>query len=314
VVRIPFFFLYLYNTITRDVRDRLGFAFLRDWEQVHEWEFFEHIIAEYEVLRTGLLIDSGSEEMALGEIYQGALGQTETLGRTVKLRKLKVVKADHRFPEMGELIVGGEELDWKSDVVIKNAGGAKFGDVCVYREGAGGNSAKILCVLQAKKLKKPVSTDLIEIEHNKNKGAIQNIPEGSKLDEQGIKRADTITVFITTADVTDKAFQQFKEYFPEDCLLIYRGNFTKFFGNEFGIHAALSMTKDINWNFATKETLKKKHGLDEEEVDQVLNNMPYRSYDELIQKVPAMSNRELDQEMGFLPYQGFPTEKRRRVG
>ncbi|KAG0212656.1 hypothetical protein BGX28_005852 [Mortierella sp. GBA30] len=314
LVRIPCFFLHLYNTVTGDIRDRLGSAFLKDWEQDHEWRFFERIIAEYERLRTCLLIGGGCEETTLGEIYQGALGRPETLGHIVKLRRLKVVEADRRFPATGGLSVQGQELDWKSDAVIRNADGTQFGDVFVYREGTGSNGDNFLCALQAKKLGSPVSANLIKLEHKKNMDAIRKIPDGSILDKQGLKRARIITVLITTADVTDQAFQHLGgESFPEDCLLIYRGNFTKFFGDTFGVHAALSMTKDLNWNFATRETLKKKHGLDAEEVDEVLKNLPYRSYDDLIRKVPAMSSKGLDKEMGFLPYQDFLPEKRRRV-
>jgi hypothetical protein len=98
--------------------------------------------------------------------------------------------------------------------------------------------------------------------------------------------------------------------FPENCLLIYRGNFTKFFGDAFRISAALAVSKDLNWNFETRETLKKKHKLGDKEVDQILENMPYRSYDDLIQKVPAMSTKNLDKETGFLPYQDFQPEKK----
>ncbi|KAG0086324.1 hypothetical protein BGZ92_008224, partial [Podila epicladia] len=139
------------------------------------------------------------------------------------------------------------------------------------------------------------------------------IPNGSILEREGIKRVCTITVLITTADITDEAFQQLNRSFPDNCLLIYRGNFIKFFGETFGMAAALSASKDLNWNFATRETLKKKHRLEDKEVDQILENMPYRSYDDLIQKVPAMGSKNLNKKMEFLPYQDFQSEKRRRV-
>ncbi|KAF9958453.1 hypothetical protein BGZ65_001442, partial [Modicella reniformis] len=51
--------------------------------------------------------------------------------------------------------------------------------------------------------------------------------------------------------------------------------------------------------FTRCETLTKKHRFDVKEVDQVLKNMPYRLYDDLVEKVPAMSSKELDKEMGF---------------
>ncbi|KAF9898834.1 hypothetical protein EC991_010262, partial [Linnemannia zychae] len=312
LVRIPFFFLHVYNTAVDAVWNRLGSAFLHDWVGDHEWAFFERIIAEYEALRTNLLIDDGHEEATLGDIYQGAFGRAETLGHTVKLKKLSVVTAAHRFPASGGLTVGEQEQDWRSGVVFRNADGAQFGDVCVYRESADSEGDNILCALQAKKLGCSLSASLLTSEHRKNVNAIENIPENSLLDQQGIKRARIITILISTADLSDPAFKQLNTSMPDNCLLIYRGNFNKFYGDSFSISAALAVSKDLSWNFTNRETLKKKRWLNDEEVEQILVNMPYRSHDDLIQKVPSMLSKDLDKEMGFLPYQDFQPEKRRR--
>ncbi|KAG0009865.1 hypothetical protein BGZ81_003098, partial [Podila clonocystis] len=61
------------------------------------------MIAEYEALRTNLLTSDGREAASLGDIYQGAVGRAETLGRIVKLKRLSVVAPPHRFPELGVL-------------------------------------------------------------------------------------------------------------------------------------------------------------------------------------------------------------------
>ncbi|KAF9318936.1 hypothetical protein BG006_003073 [Podila minutissima] len=315
LVRIPFFFLHLYNSTLDEVRNHLRSAFLHDWMEDRERAIIERFIAEYEVLRTNILIGVGRETATLGEIYQGALGQPETLNRTVKLKNLSVITAAHRFPESGKLTVREQqqlqeqERDWRSGVVIKNADGAGFGDVCVYREGYD-NGDNILCALQAKKLRSPLSASLLTDEHTKNMDTVEKIREDSPLGQQGIKEARTITVLVSTADMTDHALQQLNSSFPDNCLLIYRGNFTEFFGDTFGMSAALASSKDLSWNFATRETLKRKQKLGKKVVDQILKNVPYRSYDDLIQKVPAMCSKKRDTDMGFLPYQ---PEKRRRV-
>ncbi|KAG9062191.1 hypothetical protein KI688_006523 [Linnemannia hyalina] len=191
LVRIPFFFLHLYNGGSDEVRNSLGSALFYDWMKDWKWRSFEHIIAEYEALRTNLLIADGREAATLEEIYQGAVGRAETLGRIVKLKKLSVITAAHRFPESGRLTVGEQEQDWR---------------------------------------------------------AIEMIPDGSILEQEGIKRARTITVLITTTDTRDDAFQKLSESIPNDCLLIYRGNFTKFFGDAFSMSASLAASKDLNWN------------------------------------------------------------------
>jgi len=309
-VRIPFFFLHIYNTVIGEVRSNLGSAFVHDWGKDREWGFFESIIAEYEVIRTNFLIGNGSQEATLKNIYKGALGRADTLNITVQLKELSLVKATNQFPK-SVLTVDGKARGWKSGVVVKNADGASFADVFVYRENADAKSPGILCALQAKKVVKfPVNT--LTQEHSKNTMAIENVPEGSLLDEDGIKRARTITVIITTADA-DSALQNFDETFPEDCLLIHRGNFAEFFGEAFSVTAAFAATGDCNVNFMTPEHLKKKHKLDDMVVDQVMKNMPYRSYDDLVSRVPAMGSMQRT-EMEFLPYEELErTRKRPRV-
>lgn len=206
LVRIPFFFLHIYNKTIDKVWNRVRSAFLHDWVEDREWAFLEHLIAEYEVVRTNLLIGAGRKTATLGEI-------------------------------------------------------------------------------------------------TKNMDTIEKIREDSLVAHQGIKQARTITVLVTTADITDHALQQLYKSFPDKCLLNYRRNFTTFFGDTFGISATVASPKDLSWNFATRETLKRKHKLGDKVVKQILKNVPYRSYDDLIRKMPAMGSKNLDTEMGFLPYQ-----------
>ncbi|GJJ77498.1 hypothetical protein EMPS_09857 [Entomortierella parvispora] len=314
LVRIPFFFLSRYNKVVEEVRNHLKKIFVEDWESSRGWSFFEGIVADFEALRTNLLF--GDRQTAtLREIYCGAMGQPETLDRIVKLKELSVVKLIHRFPSSGRpTVAGGEQLDWRSDKVFVNAAGASFADVFVCRESSNGNGENILFGLQAKKLTTATLTlETIKTEHKKNEEAIKGVPAGSLLDEDNIKNAKVITVLITTADINDKNFQLLNSSFPPNCLLIYQGNFTKFFGQAFSVSAALALSEDLNWNFATKDTLKKKHHLDDSEVEDILANLPYRSYDDLIQKVPTMSSKATAAEMGFFPYQYFRAEKRRRL-
>jgi hypothetical protein len=311
LVRIPFFFLYIYDTAIGEIRNALGSAFVHDWGQDHEWRFFERIIAEYEVLRTNVLIDNGCTEATLGNIYKGALGRAETLNVAVKLKMLSLVKAAHQFPKMGGLTVNGKELGWKSGVVVKNADGASFANVFVYRDNADTEGPGILCALQAKNVLRLPAETFVQ-EHAKNTKAIVDVPEGSKLDEDGIKGVRTITVIITTADA-DSVLQTFGETFPEDCLLIHRGNFAEFFGEAFSATADFAATSDRNVNFTTREHLKKKHKLEDAVVNQVMENMPFRSYDDLVSRVPAMDSIQ-PTEMEFLPYEELGrTEKRRRL-
>ncbi|KAG0346461.1 hypothetical protein BG005_000735, partial [Podila minutissima] len=125
----------------------------------------------------------------------------------------------------------------------------------------------------------------LEDEHDKNKTRFKTPRNLLTLDEQRPKRERAITVLITTGDIGQALFQQLKsDSCPDDLLVIYQEKSAKFFGEAFSILAILADSKDQNWNFATREMLQIKHKLDDREVEQVLDKMPYHSYDDLVQK------------------------------
>lgn len=135
------------------------------------------------------------------------------------------MEADHWFPRT-KLTVGWKEQDWRSSIAIKNCAGAPFADVCVYREHVEQNGDNVLCALQAKKRTVRVTRQTLKDEHNKNKAGFKALQGLSTLGEQSIKRERAITVIITTGDIDQALLQQFKsESCPDDCLVIYKGNF-----------------------------------------------------------------------------------------
>src|SRR5690606_30499410 len=115
--------------------------------------------------------------------------------------------------------------------------------------------------LQVKKFGSPLSASVLINEHKKSMDITGKIREDSQFDQQGIKHARIIIVLVTTADITGHERQQLVRSFPDNCLLIHRGNFTSFFGYTFSLSAALDISRRFNRNFVTCETLQKKHGL-----------------------------------------------------
>lgn len=195
--------------------------------------------------------------------------------------------------------------------MIKNCDDAPCADVCVYRESAEQDGDNLLCVLQVKLLSVRVTQKTLEDEHDKNKTRFKTPRNLLTLDEQRPKRERAITVLITTGDIGQALFQQLKsDSCPDDLLVIYQEKSAKFFGEAFSILAILADSKDQNWNFATREMLQIKHKLDDREVEQVLDKMPYRSYDDLVQKVPSLASKKIDKHVGFLPYQGVRPKKK----
>ncbi|KAF9536335.1 hypothetical protein EC957_011325 [Mortierella hygrophila] len=112
------------------------------------------------------------------------------------------------------------------------------------------------------KLRSLLSAATIQSEHDKNTRTVEKILHGSIL-EEGIKRTRAITVLITTADITDDALQQLNMSLPDNSLFIYRRALAEFIGNAFSIPIALAVSKDFNLNVATRETLRKKHKLED---------------------------------------------------
>lgn len=74
LIRIPYFFLHIYNQATDVVQNCLGTAFAQNWQRC-EWRFFEDFVVEYETLRTNLLIADARDTSTLKDIYQGLLDE-----------------------------------------------------------------------------------------------------------------------------------------------------------------------------------------------------------------------------------------------
>ncbi|KAG0236962.1 hypothetical protein BGW42_002175 [Actinomortierella wolfii] len=171
-------------------------------------------------------------------------------------RFFESIVAEYEALHTNLLIDGGRNEIGSQELSLRIADGASFANVFVYRESCDSKSPSILCALQAKRVER-LSVDTLIREHTKNKNAIQAVPEGFTLAHQGIKLARNITVLITAADA-ESVLQAFdKASFPEDCLLIHRGNFAEYIGEAFSIPAALAATCDRNLNFSTSEDLKK---------------------------------------------------------
>ncbi|KAF9984581.1 hypothetical protein BGZ65_000110 [Modicella reniformis] len=272
-IRIPYFFLRIYNNATRVITGDLDYAFLRNWNEQRDWAYFERFIAAYEVFRTNFLVDCSDTDMKLRDFYQGALGHQTTLDRDVRLKKVTLMEAAHRFPQnvRKKRKKTGQDMDielssnWSSNIVIKNAAGASFGDVCVCRENAKGEKKTLFALQREKWNDNNVTPNIIRKEHQMNLETIE------RLDPEiypGIKDAQLVTVMITTSK-----FSGDESMIPQDCLLIHEGNFAQYFGNTFSLHAALSIAKDSNWNFLTRDFLKDK--LPQETVNKFFENMPY---------------------------------------
>lgn len=75
LVRIPFFFLHIYNATIDKVRNRLGSAFLHDWVGDREWGFFEPSLLSMRCAARIFFSVMAAKQQLLGTSIKEPLGE-----------------------------------------------------------------------------------------------------------------------------------------------------------------------------------------------------------------------------------------------
>ncbi|CAG8650665.1 394_t:CDS:2 [Paraglomus brasilianum] len=343
-VRIPFLFLYLYNKALCDVKDTLQNTFVSSW--TGRWQDWEIICAEYAVYRTEIITELGQVEMTLGEFFHGAYGQLETLKLPIRLRKLQLIHAEHRFP-VHPLTIDAEKVDWRHGLVVVNADGASFADIFFYVENTSRNDKEsevyhklisdkvedninmqktrsitskhqqtsfnnnkkdIIAMLQSKDWFQPITVENIREEHDKNLHAIENSPLCNNLQWYRL-----VTIVLATSE-----FKGDCREIPKDCLLICQENFSDYFGDPFSARVVLSNMKNNNPNFASAATLVAKHKFPHNLAHNIVCKRPFDSAEHLIKEIPEMKvYSDILNRMQYFPngvgIDDFNYPKRRRL-
>ncbi|CAG8489104.1 9097_t:CDS:2 [Funneliformis mosseae] len=135
LIKMPFFFISIYNDILRIVDSDLTKKVFQDDSSMY-WQEWEVFVAHHEAFRTNLAIRMGYEKLSFRELYPGACGMDSDLNFVVKLKSLRVCEANKQFPANMKLTTKrNEQIDWKSgDVVVLNGKSAELADIFFVRE------------------------------------------------------------------------------------------------------------------------------------------------------------------------------------
>ncbi|KAF9432465.1 hypothetical protein BGZ76_010776 [Entomortierella beljakovae] len=132
-IRMPFFFICLYNDTLRVVDCKLEDAFRIHYDM--HWQDWELFVAHFEAFRNNLLIELGTRETTLSELYHNVKGTEATMSTVVHLQKLSVRRAREQFPSLILTDKEGKPIEWdKGDSVIVNGASAPWGGAFVTRQ------------------------------------------------------------------------------------------------------------------------------------------------------------------------------------
>ncbi|RGB30818.1 hypothetical protein C1646_764835 [Rhizophagus diaphanus] len=264
LINMPFYFICLYNDVLCIVSPTL-IRKLNDNRMY--WEKWEEFVAYHEAFRTNLAIRMGKTTMTLRELYPSADVSDVHFDMSVKLKPLRVCKANEQFPFTNPLTEksDGEIIDWKSGlVVIINGSSAPFADVILVRELENADF-KFLMSNQCKwdYGSKMMSKSKVNEEDKKNLMNYLNT-----IDNDGYI---LITIIFTSQPYI-------KEELESGVLVVSKDDFKKHFGPVFSSRASFAIIGDTNPNFWEKNRLKNVlDGIGDASIDNVIKNRPYYS-------------------------------------
>ncbi|GBB87908.1 hypothetical protein RclHR1_01440023 [Rhizophagus clarus] len=275
IIKMPFFFIALYNDRLKIVSRQLEEVFRIQNKML--WESWEIFVANYDAFRTNLLIKCGKKSARLSELYCGAYGTQSTLDIEVELKELSICSAKEQF-SCNKLTdkKSLESIDWvKGENVIVNGGSAVWGDAFVAREIAQNSNYKyILSIHQCKYYRCSTYFTASELNGEYIKNLEGSIDTTGKLCET-LSKCQHITIIFTIQPFDDKIL-------TNNCLIITKNNFKRYFGPIFASRATFSMTRDINPNFSDCSWME--NGVGKVTAGKIVKARPYLSEDDFYNK------------------------------
>jgi hypothetical protein len=257
-IRMPFLFIYIYNSYLRVLPP--GMETLFNHEAKITWQTWESFNAVFEVFNNNFLVEKGNSLNTIGNIYHRADGSPRTKGLWVLTKPVELVPLLHQFPSSNPVIhkEKGNEIDWTTHKwLFLNAASAPFGDVVSFRavpDNAQSNShffgRCVSTVVVSSQQKwdyygKEFSSQKAIEEHEK---AVKTA-KGILPDSCGI-----ITVCFTTQPFNDVAS------LPDGVLVVHQGNFKDYYG-PFATRATFAIAHSLNPNFADIQHLQVLEGV-----------------------------------------------------
>ncbi|RGB22845.1 hypothetical protein C1646_677547 [Rhizophagus diaphanus] len=273
LINMPFYFICIYNDVLCIVNPTLVKTFYVDRMYWEEWEVF---VAYHEAFRTNLAISMGKTTMTLRELYPNADELDVYFDMSVKLKPLRVCKANEQFPITNSLTEksDGKKINWQSgDVVVINGSGAPFADVFLVRMPKDIDDYKFIMMNQYK-------WDYVSLKMLESKVKEEDKNNLINLDNVADDDYVAITIIFTS--------QPYEGEQESGVLVISKEDFKKHFGPIFSSRASFAITGDTNPNFWEKNRLKNVlDGIGDASIDNVIKKRPYYSDRDYREKNPG---------------------------
>ncbi|CAG8508052.1 3412_t:CDS:2 [Ambispora gerdemannii] len=208
----------------------------------------------------------GIQTLSMRELYPGAHGKDSILNLTNKR--------------------DNKPIDWENgNVIVVNGTSAPFGDSFGFRNII--NSTKLLNICQKFKLRQVLEESIKNCE-----GILER-----EYPLQKAKFPDNyvpVMLFFATQPYGDDLSE-----LPDNCLLITKKNFEKYFGPVFSSRATFFLTQHINPNFAEpKGMCKTLDGVGEVTAGEIVSKRPYSDEEDFYTKNPRVKITKI---LSFFP-------------
>jgi hypothetical protein len=286
VIKMPFYFIYLYNEILDLVDPELTKKLFKENMYWQEWEKF---VAYHEAFRTNLMMRLGKTQMKLQKLYPCASESDPYFDYTVKLKKLHVREASEQFPNKTMKLTDkftGEQINWKSgEAVVINGKSAQSADVLLVREVD--KKLKLLVMDQCKwdYGSKRIHQEEIDDEDKKNL-------------ESHHKFIKDCTYIPVTVIFTSQPYDGPPR---EGLVVISKENFEDHFGPVFSSRAKFAIIRETNPNFWDRNRLLNTlDGVGTATIDKALEKRPYFDDKGYLKINPNAKNKK--QKLNYYPF------------
>lgn len=288
LIEMPFYFIYIYNSWLDMVPSTIHKVFQPETKMAwHTWEIF---VANYEIFHNNLFIELKKYKgVSLREFYLGAIGKDSVLDIQMGLKKLDICEAKNQFPKSGfpkncsnDIVIKLDKLD---GLVVVNGQAAQFANVFLVRKTIPEGKDLIIGFQQKwYTTSKELTIDDIKEECTKNKKAFETAKDVNL--RNFLEKAHIVTVIFTS-----RPFKGNSKDLPDDCLIITKENFEKYFGPLFASRLTLDIINNFNINSAEpKQITEVIKGVGDTISKAIYDNRPYKSVNDLIKKNPTYEN------------------------
>ncbi|RGB34138.1 hypothetical protein C1646_760936 [Rhizophagus diaphanus] len=246
------------------------------------WDTWKKFVANYKVFRNNLFakLENYKKGISLKEFYYGAVGKDSVLEIKIELKKFDLCEAKNQFPKTGLPIncLNNKVINLDGFVIIYGHS-APFADIFLLRKTIP-ESKNLLITFQQKwyTTSQEFTIDDAKTECNKNKNAYKDVKD--YVLKKFLEESHIVTVIFTS-----QPFKGNPNDLPNDCLIIAKSNFGRYFGPLFVSRLSFDIINHLHINSTEpKQIAERINGVGEVISEAIHKNRPYKNADEVIEK------------------------------